>query len=632
MWIDIAGSKCVACDTETTGLSMYGGDRPFAFSFTSRENKNHYVRFDVDPFTREVLYGKDGESYAEWKRLKAFYEDASITKIFHNANFDILMLKMIGIEVKGPIFDTMVLAHVYDPSRLTYQLKPLALQILRFPVEDLSDLKESVVKARREGKKLGYKLSEDVEGDYHLGDPILCEKYAVGDTDRTMMLFLYYGNVYYGSSLIPQDADYKHTVDMEMTLLEVVRRMMDRGHQVDLDTIGILKNYYETAMVENESKKAALGYEDLNEKSPKQMHKVFYDDLKMPPVYRVRKNKDGSKEKTRSVDSEALAKWASEGNELAGSLVELGACRHQLSSFILPFETNSCPDNDGNRILHPAYKTLGAITGRMSCTNPNLMNISDSKSGKRKSVTDYRARECFVPRRGHVLYYADYSQIEVWVAAFLSKDKILTQQLLDKADIHTINATNYWGNRPDFKENFNKYRKKAKTVTFGSLYGAGKAAIAAQAEVTEEEAARIHQIFWSTYSGLGDYGRFLQNLIRKQGYIKNPFGRRYLVHPDYAYKSLNYMVQGSSCEVLKRALIESDKLFTTRWPGTHLLMAIHDESVSETPMKFHSKRLMREIAGAMQGNYHEYFGLSQKFKIGMSFTTTNWSEKEEIEV
>ena len=631
--IGLFKSKCVACDTETTGLESFGKDRPFAFSFTSRENINFYARFEVNPFTREVFYDKTRESRIEFDLLKRFFEDDTITKIFHNANFDIIMLKQIGIFVRGKIFDTMIMAHVHDPSRLTHGLKPLALDMLGFPQDDLTDLKESVRSARRSGKKLGYLLHEDVEADYHLGDPELCKKYATGDTDRTMMLFLYYSTVYFGNSVSPRDTGYASIVDMEMELLEIVRRMMDLGHQVHLDTIAELKYYYESGISENEEIKFELGYGDLNEKSPKQMHKVFYDDLKMPPVYRVRKNKEkGTREKTASVDSEALAKWANEGNDLAKCLVELGACRHQLSSFILPFEKNSYPDDSGNLILHPSYKTLGAITGRMSCISPNLMNISDSKSGKRKSITDYRARECFVPRENHFIYYADYSQIEVWVAAFLSQDKIWMQQLLDGVDIHTVNATNFWGNRPDFKENFSKYRKKAKTVTFGSLYGAGKAAIAQQAEVSEEEAYRIHQIFWNTYSGLREYSYKLQNEIRNKGVITNVFGRQYRVNPDFAYKGLNYMVQGSSCEVLKRATIACDKLFQTKWQGCNILMLIHDEKVSEIPTRLHGKSLMRDIVGAMQGNFHDFFGMPNKFKIGMSFSNTNWSDKREIEL
>jgi DNA polymerase-1 len=206
------------------------------------------------------------------------------------------------------------------------------------------------------------------------------------------------------------------------------------------------------------------------------------------------------------------------------------------------------------------------------------------------------------------------------------------QQLLDGADIHTANANLYFCHRPDFKEKFGKYRKIAKGVTFGCLYGAGKNAIAAQAEISVDEADRIHKIFWNTYSGLRDYGYSLSNKIKNDGFIQNPFGRKYMTHPDLSYKALNYMVQGSASEVLKRAIINTDLLYSRKYPGCQILMPIHDEIVSEIPARYHSKKLMQDIVVAMQGNFHTYFQMPNLFNIGMSFTSTNWSEKEDFKL
>ena len=113
----------IACDTETTGLNMFGGDAPFAFSFTRESGNTSYYRFYVNPSTREVDYASDVFMF---ETMKHIYENPKTEKIFHNASFDVKMLASIGIEVAGRIHDTMILAHVLNNNRLTYGLKPLA--------------------------------------------------------------------------------------------------------------------------------------------------------------------------------------------------------------------------------------------------------------------------------------------------------------------------------------------------------------------------------------------------------------------------------------------------------------------------------------------------------------------------
>jgi len=177
----------VSCDTETTGLNMFNGDLPFAFSFTT-DKGSYYYRFEVDPMTREVRYAEDNKQYLY---IKKFYEDPTTTKVFHNASFDVKMLKVIGIEVKGRIDDTMIMAHVMDNSRMTYALKPLCKALLDFDDDDEKELQQSTISGRRQGKKLGWKISLEVKADYWLADKYICERYARFDTDRTLELHDY---------------------------------------------------------------------------------------------------------------------------------------------------------------------------------------------------------------------------------------------------------------------------------------------------------------------------------------------------------------------------------------------------------------------------------------------------------
>ena len=179
-------SNVIAFDTETTGLNTYEGARPFCVSLTDKDGRDFYYRWDYDVFTREVRILP-----AMLNALQRIFGHEDWIYVAHNTKFDFAMLRSIGIEVKGALRDTVVMAHAQHNARPKYKLKPLCKKLLGFPDDDEKDLKKSVISARKVGKKEGWMLSEDVEGDYALADKDLCEKYAIGDTQRCIQLYYY---------------------------------------------------------------------------------------------------------------------------------------------------------------------------------------------------------------------------------------------------------------------------------------------------------------------------------------------------------------------------------------------------------------------------------------------------------
>jgi DNA polymerase I-like protein with 3'-5' exonuclease and polymerase domains len=151
-------------------------------------------------------------------------------------------------------------------------------------------------------------------------------------------------------------------------------------------------------------------------------------------------------------------------------------------------------------------------------------------------------------------------------------------------------------------------------------------------ECSFDEARDFRDAFYAQYKTLSEYGKTLAEIGEAVGIIVDPFGRNYPIDRAFSYKALNYMVQGSAAGVMKRALINLDNLFQKKWPGTNLLLAIHDEVCIEVPLKYHSKQIMRDIIEAMQGDFHKYFGMPKPFKVSMSWTSKRWSEKKEIEI
>ena len=630
-WTDIttSKSKIIAVDTETTGLDPWGTaderiklhpHRPFAISYTDYDFKCDYSRFDVNPLNRRVMQEKKPELLA---KARAVLSDPSITKIFHNALFDITMLELSGVEVKGKIYDTKVLAHVADSSRFSYALKPLAKSLCGISDDDLTELKKSVMIGRREAKSLGWPVSEELEMDYYLGDPETCKLYATTDTIRTMALYVVY------EDMLNNDAEYRATVDMEMELmLGAIYSMQKTGIAVDLTTAVEVKKYYDDLTEKFSTKKADLGYAELNPKSPKQMCKVFYDEKGLEKRY--------SKKPPHSltVDAKALQAFEVKGDELAGTILRINAAGHALSSFINPIIDLAVKDQFGgssSQIIHPNYNTTGPITGRLSCSKPNLMNIPSNDSAGRKTEVEYREREVFIPRPGHVLYFPDYSQVEVWVTMFLSRDRTGMDLLLSGADLHGALAKRIWGTKVDFEEFKKQYRKKAKSVEFGIIYGAGVKAIMDTIGCTVEEAMAIRTMFFEQHPGVKEYMDFLGAELRRNGFIKNPFGRKYYGDVEATYKMLNYMVQGSSADIMKRAIINVHNKLKTSWPKARILLNIHDELGIEVPLAYHSKKIMRDIICGMQGDFHSYIGIPTPLGVGMKYTKASWRDVIELD-
>lgn len=613
--ISTAGN-IVAFDTETTGLNYRGEDRPYLYTFTDYAGNSTAIWGDVDPFTRKCSFSE--EAYEELKRV---LEDPTITKICHNAKFDVGMSQAIGINVLGEVKDTLIYAHVFNSNMGTYGLKPLAERYLNFSQEDMTDLKKAVATARRQAKADGAKIGASTETDYWLV-PDLCEKYAIGDTERTMGLYWWFENEYNA------DKEYANLVDMEHDLLWVTKRMEDRGIRVSTRKIEELRKYYESVQKEELAKIAELGYANLNLNSPVQLKEVFYLEKNKTAVYRVRKGKDGKKTKTASVDSKILAQWASEGDSLAKSIVRYKEAGHQLSSFITTLKEEAIKDKNGQYIIHPNYKTSGPVTGRISCTKPNLMNISNP--GEKQSDVQYRVRECFIPRscEDYTLYFADYSQVEVWVAMYLAQDEFGMSQLESGEDMHGTMALKIWGNRENLADEkvFKKWRKRAKFVLFGLIYGAGIPAVMNAAGCDESEAETIRTIFWKTFKGLSRFSKKLQVEVEKRGYIVNPFGRKYHIPANEAYKALNYMVQGTASEIMKRALINIDSDLPE---SANLLLTIHDEVCVEALVTETS--VPEIIVKAMQGNFKDILGLPCKLQAEISIAEDNWANKKTME-
>ena len=601
--------RLLSFDVESTGLYHQKGDRPFCISFTDENMESWYIRWKYYNWTREVQISKFDKNW-----IQGLFNRKDTLFIAHNPKFDIHMLNSIGIEVPGPIIDTVVLARIENNMRKVYKLKPLCWELFGYPMGDERDLKDSVIKARRKGKKLGWKLSEDVEGDYALGAEELCKKYCIGDTVRDIKLYKY--------CIERLDEGQRETLLMENQLFKVVLDMERKGIKIDLERLEELNLYYSINISNGISRKGCLGYGDLNTKSWKQMREVFYDKLKCKHMY---KNvKEGHvKVKKLTTDKTALKEWA-KTVPLAECIQSINTSMTQLNTFVLPIKDLIASDGR----LHTNYGQNVAVTSRMSSSGPNLQNIPNTKDeGKIK----LRIRELFIPEKEKVLYFPDYSQVEIFIPAFLSGDKIMCPALINGLDLHGMFNEKFYGKEKDFKNNKEIYRKKVKNGVFCILFGGGVVAIMSALDCSRSEAQSFLETFWGTYTGLYEYNEILKEVAYEIGYVVNPFGRKFIMDDSNAWKALNTMVQSTAGEILKRGMINVYN-YLKNLDGCNLILTIHDELCIEVSLKYHSKRLMRKIIELMQGDFNKYIDMPFKFPVSMSWTPERWSEKKEVEL
>ncbi len=629
-------NNIVAFDCESTGLNGYGDykflpvrgypARPFEFSFCDDEGNTADIRFSVDPKSRKVLYTSQ-----ELKNIRDILEDPKITKVGFNLSFDVRMSGFIGIKVLGNYEDAMYLAHVFTGGdEMKYDLKGLCKKMLDYSDDDEQDLKKSAQKERLQGKKLGWCLAqkdlhgrEPVKADYWMADKVLCSKYAVQDAERTMLLFQSLWNS------VKNNPDLVNVYRQEMKLLKVVSDMENIGTRVFTQDLKNLRKFYEEYRDKHKLIAEKNGGKDLNFRSPTQMIKMFIDKKGYKPLSWTKD--DNGNNRNPQVNSDFLKHLAdNKGDVLAKAILESRGADHMITGFLDPYERFKVQESKNCWALHPNYRQCGPVTGRFGCGDPNLMNVADQESGRRKTDITLRPREALGPRDGYIWYLPDYSQIEVWLFSFLAQDKIMMDICLSGRDFHGELAKQIWGQEENFDENYTSIRKRAKNIMFCKLYGGGAKKIALMTESTVEEAYDFIDNFNMRLPGSSVFMNQMINKAGREGKIQNPFGRYYYIKSNFAYKAVNYLVQGSAADILKRSMIRIHGLFKDRWVGCHLLLTLHDELVIEVPLKYHSKRLMREIITEMQRDSH-LVNVPIPLPVGMKIAPKRWSHTIEIE-
>ncbi|MEO5927683.1 MAG: DNA polymerase I [Patescibacteria group bacterium] len=360
----------------------------------------------------------------------------------------------------------------------------------------------------------------------------------------------------------------------EQPLIPVLTRMEEHGIMINRPYFKELTERFRSEKARLEKEMEKLAGEPFNPGSPQQLGRVLFDVLKLP-IKGIKRGKTG------------ISTAASELEKLEGAhpivekITEYREVAKLLSTYVE--STPALADSEGR--IHTTYNQLGAATGRMSSTNPNLQNIPI------RTELGREIRRGFVAAKGYRLVSCDYSQIELRVIAALAKDKKMLEAFHQNVDIHTATAAAIW--HVDLDEVTKDQRRAAKAINFGIIYGQGPVGLSKTAGVSFDEAKQFIAEYFHVYSGVREYLDQTKVLARAQGYVETLFGRRRptpdINSPMPQFRAaaermaINMPVQGTAADLMKIGMIEVDAKLPKISPGSRLLLQVHDELVLEVP-------------------------------------------------
>jgi len=526
----------LAIDTETTGFDFWK-HRLVYVQFATGDGNAYMLK--ADKFMKELAYVLANEK---------------IGKVFHKSSFDVNFLSRAGYEIRNIVFDTKIAAYLLNNTQEN-GLKDLAKTYLR--VKNVIEFDDIVPKAERAKKgcdRPARKTIADIPVEQALN-------YACADADHTRKL---------ADLFIPEieRQGFKDLMTLELGVQDVITKMERVGCKIDIQKADALRLEVQKERFKEMAEIKAIVGQAVDINSPKQLAECLYENLGLPVV--------GLSKTTGLPSCDASCLEALEHDHIViPHLMVYKKYEKLLTTYLEPI-----PElvDDGD-CLHGSFNQCVTDTGRLSSSGPNLQNIPvKTKLGR-------EFRNCFISRfPGGKLLVADYSQIEVRILAHLSQDKLLLKAFNeDNADMHTLTASLI--NHVDPKDVTPDMRSVAKTLNFGVIYGMSARKLSVDAGIDEAEAASYIETYFERYSGVNDFRNKCKELAEKDGYINTILGRRlYFAEGKFiGTRALNYPIQGSAAEVIKKAMVRCAKEIKDKDLKTVMILQVHDELVFDVP-------------------------------------------------
>lgn len=467
------------------------------------------------------------------RELMPFLMDAKITKVGHNLKATLLNLNKLNVDVAGPLFDVMIAHYLIEPEA-AHDLAILCMQYLNYEIlpQTDSNIKEKLCERADLLFQLRSKLYQELELRRHV----------------------------------------KLMMDTEMPLSRVLAAMEFEGVKIDTAALGKMSEDLRTESERVQREIFQMAGMEFNIGSPKQLGDVIFDKMKL--AEKPKKTKSGQ----YATGEDVLVALAPK-HEIARKILDFREYEKLRSTYVdaLP---RMISKTDGR--VHTDYRQAWAVTGRLSSNNPNLQNIP-IRTEKGRSI-----RKAFIARNEDYLFMsADYSQIELRIAASFAKDATMIEAFRNKRDIHTTTAAKVF--KVDLASVTPDMRRKAKEVNFGILYGSTAFGLAQNLGISRSEAQEIIQSYFTEFAAIKRYMDDSINNAREKEYVETLLGRRRYLRDinsrnvttrGFAERNaINAPIQGSAADIIKIAMVNIYRWLEKEKLRSKMTMQVHDELV-----------------------------------------------------
>lgn len=527
-------------------------------------------------------------------KMAGVFADPHIEKYAHNASYDWGTLRRAGFEIRNLAFDTMLAAHLLENNPQAIGLKNLAFQHFGAQMTEIQALigkgKNQITMAQVSVDKI--------------------TQYASADADYTYRLFEKY------KPLLSERGLDKLFYEIEMPLVAVIVDLEAAGVLLDLAALHELSREIAARLGEIEKQVYALVGAPFNLNSPMQLSEALFEKL--------------------GLSAQGLERTSTGKISTAAGALETLRDKHPVIPLILEHRelsklqgtyADALPQlvNPTDGRVHTSFNQAGAVTGRLSSSNPNLQNIPA------RTELGRRVRRAFIAPPGSVLVSADYSQVELRILAHVSQDPNLLQAFANDEDIHASTAATLF-NVP-LAEVTPQMRRLGKTINFGVVYGISDWGVAGRTELSLEDSRKLINDYYARYPRVREYLERTKASARDKGYVESLLGRR-RYFPELASgrklmpaqknqaerEAINMPIQATAADIIKIAMTHlHSALRQQQFPGK-MILQVHDELVFECPQELVTEfvPLVRRI---MADAYPLDAPLQVEVKVG-----ANWDE------
>lgn len=524
-------------DTETTGFDIFN-DRIVGLSLAVEPFKAWYV-----PFLE-----KDTPEYAEI--VRPLFEDEKIAKIGQNIKFDLMVLRRLGITIRGRMYDTMILHYLLDPES-RHNMNALAEKYLNYKPIEIETL---IGKGSKQ-------LTMDLVNVERV------KEYAAEDADVTLQL---------KQALYPmiEQIGLQHLYfEIEEPMIAVLADIEMAGVRIDSEALAVYAVELNRKLAELEAAiRTEAGEPNLNINSARQLGEVLFGKM------RIAEKPKMTKTKQFCTDEDYLQLFARK-HRIVDLILEYRGVKKLLSTYVeaLPQLVNRRTGR-----IHTSFNQAVTATGRLSSTNPNLQNIPVREEMGR------RIRRAFIPSdEEHLLLSADYSQVELRLMAHLSGDESLIAAFAHGEDIHAATAAKLFNKT--LGEVTSEERRRAKTANFGIIYGISAFGLSQRLEIPRKEAKEIIDGYFASYPGVKKYMDNVVEKAKEEGFVSTIFGRRRYLNDIASHNAIarglaernavNAPIQGSAADIMKIAMINVHRRFAAEGIRSRVILQVHDELV-----------------------------------------------------